>query len=210
MDRTSADRPGQIGSGRNGHSANTSGAARSDGPVRTPGPVLIAYDGFAPSAEAIVTAADTVARDVVEHIADYGARVATHAGLTAHPLAMRAEGTVAETILQVADNLDAAVIVLGAHGHDGLRGTDLGRVAHHVVYPQRPTCPRGRVSGRRAHPPSHQRPHRPRPRRRTTDRGRCPHHRRRRARGPRAHRAVLTPPHPGGSCPVRPLGGFRS
>ena len=77
--------------------------------------------------------AETMARGVAEHVADYGAHIATEAGLTAEPMVMRAEAPVGDTVLQVANDLESAVIVLGTHGHDGLRGPDLGRVARHVV-----------------------------------------------------------------------------
>jgi nucleotide-binding universal stress UspA family protein len=57
--------------------------------------------------------AETVSRD--------GAAIATSLGLDAEPLAVPDDGTVTETILNLARSQDAAAIVVGSRGLTGLR-----------------------------------------------------------------------------------------
>jgi nucleotide-binding universal stress UspA family protein len=65
-----------------------------------------------------------VDREVHEHaerVAEQGATLARSLGLNAQPLAVPDEGTVPRTILKVADEHDAAAIVVGSRGLGGLR-----------------------------------------------------------------------------------------
>jgi nucleotide-binding universal stress UspA family protein len=66
----------------------------------------------------------SVDREVHEHaetVSSDGAALARSLGLDAQPLAVPDEGTVAETILNVARSHDAVAIVVGSRGLSGLR-----------------------------------------------------------------------------------------
>jgi nucleotide-binding universal stress UspA family protein len=66
-------------------------------------------------------------------LADEGAARAREVGLDAQPRATARNGSVAAAILDVADEIDAAVIVLGTRGLTGLKSLLLGSVSHAVV-----------------------------------------------------------------------------
>ena len=74
---------------------------------------------------------DEVCAELAERQARSGCQVAIDAGLNARPLT--ATGKPAPTILRIAGEHDAAVIVLGAKAHGGLGGL-LGSVAARVVH----------------------------------------------------------------------------
>ena len=67
-------------------------------------------------------------------LADEGARIARAAGIEAEPIAVKATGPVWRTIVEVADDNDAAVIVIGSRGHTGIRSLLLGSVSNAVVH----------------------------------------------------------------------------
>jgi len=115
-------------------------------------PILIAYDGsenaryaFGEASEllghgrsAIVlcvwepvgaTAEETAARVAAE-----GAQLARVAGFDAEARIIRAVSPTWETIVDAADDLDAAAIVLGSQGLRSLRTLVLGSVSHQVVH----------------------------------------------------------------------------
>ncbi len=66
-------------------------------------------------------------------MAQRGAALAAELGLDAEGLAIADEVTVADTLVRVADEHDAAVIALGAHGHTTLREAILGSTSHDVM-----------------------------------------------------------------------------
>lgn len=83
---------------------------------------------------------DRAAAEKGARIAAEGARVARRTGLNAEPLAVEAAGSVAKTLLRLADQNDAATIVLGSRGLTGLRSMLLGSVSQAVAHhSDRPT-----------------------------------------------------------------------
>ena len=74
-----------------------------------------------------------------ERIASEGAELARSLGLDAQPLAMAAGGDIATTILNVADEHDAAAIVVGSRGLNGLLARLEGSTSKGVL--KRASCP---------------------------------------------------------------------
>ena len=73
-------------------------------------------------------------------VAEAGARLAHEAGFEAEPIAVKAEGPIWKTILQVAEQHHTAAIVLGSRGFTGVRSMLLGNVSGAVVHhADRPT-----------------------------------------------------------------------
>jgi nucleotide-binding universal stress UspA family protein len=65
-------------------------------------------------------------------IASVGASIARDAGLDAQELAVADELTVAQTLARLAGKYDALAIVVGSHGHGGLRAL-LGSTSQHLL-----------------------------------------------------------------------------
>jgi nucleotide-binding universal stress UspA family protein len=83
---------------------------------------------------------DRAAADHGSLVANRGVQIAQDAGLTAEPLALKADGPIWKTIVEIADRQDAATIVLGSRGLTGLRSMLLGSVSSAVVrHAARPT-----------------------------------------------------------------------
>lgn len=76
---------------------------------------------------------DEEEREVALARATVGARHAAAAGVAATPRAAAATGEVAATILTVADELDADLIVVGGHGREGERYARLGPTVRGVL-----------------------------------------------------------------------------
>jgi nucleotide-binding universal stress UspA family protein len=74
-------------------------------------------------------------RKLAEEAADEGCEIAREAGLVARPLVTSGnlDGTW-RTILRVADDVDASLIVMGSRGLGGVRTLFLGSVSHGVVH----------------------------------------------------------------------------
>jgi nucleotide-binding universal stress UspA family protein len=100
-------------------------------------PSLMAYDSFgsaAPPPDPRTTAAiDSANRDYATQVARAGAELAASLGLAAEPLAVEDELDVADTLIDLAEETDAAAIVIGTHGVTGLRSRIVGSVARKLL-----------------------------------------------------------------------------
>jgi nucleotide-binding universal stress UspA family protein len=77
---------------------------------------------------------DARAREEAQKVAGRGAELATAAGLAAEPIAEASRGEVWATIIAVADEHDASVIVMGARGLSPVKSLLLGSVPTKVVH----------------------------------------------------------------------------
>lgn len=84
-------------------------------------------------------AADQEVADAAERTAQIGVVLAKDMGLDATGLAVADEGTVAETLIRLADKHDAQAIVLGTHGRSGVFKRLLGSTSDEVL--RRADCP---------------------------------------------------------------------
>jgi nucleotide-binding universal stress UspA family protein len=89
--------------------------AASFGPVVTDGPEL-----------------DEESKRDAQAVAEHGAKLAAEQGFNARPVWSADETRIAQTIVDRADEVDAALIVLGARGLTGVRAW-LGSVSQHVL-----------------------------------------------------------------------------
>jgi len=81
----------------------------------------------------IVGAVDQAQRDHATRVAGEGAELARSLGLTAEAHAVEDDLDVADTVLDVARERDAAAIVVGSHGISGLRTRLLGGVSRKLI-----------------------------------------------------------------------------
>ena len=77
---------------------------------------------------------DSAAEDQARRVAAEGAEAARAAGLDAAPLTERSRGRIASTLVAVADEQNAGLIVIGAHGHPSPGPKLLGGTANAVLY----------------------------------------------------------------------------
>ena len=89
--------------------------------------------GSLPPDPATVEAVDRLEREHASTVAADGAEFARSLGLVAEPQAVPDELDVAETLLGIARERGAAVVVVGSHGISGLRPRLLGSVSRKVV-----------------------------------------------------------------------------
>ena len=66
-------------------------------------------------------------------VAGEGARLAASLGLDARPYPIPDKAHVADTILELAVSTDATAVIIGSHGHSGLRSRLLGSTSRHVL-----------------------------------------------------------------------------
>lgn len=99
---------------------------------------------------------DAATLDASERIAAEGARHAQTVGLNADPRVTSTMATASEAIVQAAEEVDAALIVLGSRGRRGLRAALLGststNVLHHARRPTLVIPSEAVVAARRAEP----------------------------------------------------------
>jgi nucleotide-binding universal stress UspA family protein len=89
--------------------------------------------GLAFTAGANIDEIDRASEQAARERADEGVERAGTAGLKAQPRIGAREATIAEAILEVAEELKARVIVLGTRGLTGLKSVVLGSVSHAVL-----------------------------------------------------------------------------
>jgi nucleotide-binding universal stress UspA family protein len=82
---------------------------------------------------ATVEAVDRVQREHASDVVAEGAELANSLGLAAEPQAVPDERDVAETVIEIARQRDAGVVVVGSHGISGLRSRLLGSVARKLI-----------------------------------------------------------------------------
>jgi nucleotide-binding universal stress UspA family protein len=68
-----------------------------------------------------------------QRLAEQGAETARKLGLDATGLAVADEITVADTLVRLADDNDAPAVVVGAHGHSGIREVLLGSTTRDLI-----------------------------------------------------------------------------
>lgn len=85
------------------------------------------------------TELDLAMAETAQQLAQHGATLARDAGLDAEGLAVADDLTVADTLMRLAEERDAAAIVVGSHGHRGLRKLLLSSTSEAVL--RRSSCP---------------------------------------------------------------------
>jgi nucleotide-binding universal stress UspA family protein len=86
-----------------------------------------------PPDPATVEAIDRLQREHASNAAAEGAALADSLGLAAEAQAVPDERDVAETVIEIARQRDAGVVVVGSHGISGLRSRLLGSVARKLI-----------------------------------------------------------------------------
>ena len=89
--------------------------------------------GSLPPDPATVEAVDRLQREHASTVAGDGAEFARSLGLAAEPHAVPDELDVADTLIDIARERGAAVVVVGSHGISGLRSRLLGSVSRKLI-----------------------------------------------------------------------------
>jgi nucleotide-binding universal stress UspA family protein len=108
-------------------------------PVALPGTIAVTT---LPADPATTDAVDRRQRERAATLAADGAELARSVGLVAEPLAVSDDVDVADTLLALARERAAAVIVVGSHVISGLRSHLLGSVSRKVIEHGAPAGPR--------------------------------------------------------------------
>ena len=89
--------------------------------------------GALPPDPETVEAIDRLHREHASTVAGDGAELARSLGLAAEPQAVPDELDVADTLIDIAREQGAAVVVVGSHGISGLRSRLLGSVSRKLI-----------------------------------------------------------------------------
>jgi len=100
--------------------------------ARRPAVVVTAYEAWPPAVRGDAAVVDDDARAATEQAAEEGAALARAAGLDAAARTVYGSRKPWQSIIDVADELDAGLIVVGSHGFNGLRPLVLGSVSHQL------------------------------------------------------------------------------
>ena len=96
--------------------------------------VVTAFEDWPPAVRGDTVQVDDAARAKAEATAEDGATRARQAGIKAEPRTVYAAEKAWRSIIDVADELDAGLIVVGSHGFNGLRPLVLGSVSHQLAH----------------------------------------------------------------------------
>ena len=96
--------------------------------------VVTAFEDWPPAVEGDAVQIDAAARAKAESTAEEGAALARQADINAEPRTVYAAEKAWQSIIDVADELDASLIVVGSHGFNGLRPLVLGSVSHQLAH----------------------------------------------------------------------------
>ena len=102
-------------------------------PVVLPDTMGVGAVGTLPPDPATIEAVDRLQREHASTVAADGAEFARSVGLVAEPQAVPDEVDVADTLIDIARERGAAVVVVGSHGISGLRKRLLGSVSRKLV-----------------------------------------------------------------------------
>jgi nucleotide-binding universal stress UspA family protein len=80
---------------------------------------------------------ETAGEEMAEQIAGRGAEIARRAGLDAEALAVEAQDELHEAVADVAERVDATVVVLGSRGLGPIRSMALGGFSRAVIHASR-------------------------------------------------------------------------
>jgi nucleotide-binding universal stress UspA family protein len=86
------------------------------------------------SVRPVVDDLDAAGREEAEELAAEGAELARAAGFQAEPRAVRASGPYFAALLELADELDARVIVVGSRGRSQVAAAVLGSVSTGILH----------------------------------------------------------------------------
>jgi nucleotide-binding universal stress UspA family protein len=130
VSRDAVRRAGELFAGRQAVLATVWEPGLAAVPVGLPDTMGV---GALPPDPATVEAVDRLQREHAATVAADGAELARSAGLAAEPLAVPDEVDVADTLMDIARERDAAAVVVGSHGISGLRSRLLGSVSRKLI-----------------------------------------------------------------------------
>ena len=96
--------------------------------------VVTAFEDWPPAVHGDTVQIDDATRAKAGATAEEGAALARQAGIKAEPHTVYAAEKAWQSIIDVADKLDAGLIVVGSHGYNGLRPLVLGSISHQLAH----------------------------------------------------------------------------
>jgi nucleotide-binding universal stress UspA family protein len=96
--------------------------------------VVTAFEDWPPAVQGDAVEVDDAVRAKAEDIAKEGAALALQRGINAEARTVYTAEKAWQSIIRVADEVDAGLIVVGSHGFNGLRPLVLGSVSHQLAH----------------------------------------------------------------------------